>query len=111
MSFFIYLSDATVWKFESQFGFRFSSSQNRSFNFRFKKKNKKKLKTETVVSVFGFGLESKTGCLCLLLRSMPTSYYVVVITDTLLQKKSENQKLIKIKKFLKKVKTENWLFL
>jgi len=28
------------------------------------------------VLVFGFGLEAKTGCLCLLLRSITTSYYV-----------------------------------
>jgi len=41
------------------------------------------LKIETAFSVFGLGLEAKTECLCLP-RSMTTSYYVVVGTDTLL---------------------------
>jgi len=33
----ISISDATVWKFESRFGFQFSSSGNRGFNFQTKK--------------------------------------------------------------------------
>jgi len=53
----------------------------------FSLKKKLVLKIELTVLVFGFGLEAKTGCLCLLLRSMTTSYYVVVGTDTLLHKK------------------------
>jgi len=57
----------------------FFSSRNRTIGFRFSKINKIIiiiLKIKIAVSVFCFGLEVKTGCLCLLLRSMTTSYYV-----------------------------------
>jgi len=35
---YIYISDATVWKLESRFGFRFSSSRYRNLGFWFSKK-------------------------------------------------------------------------
>jgi len=74
--------------------FVFFLSQNRGFDIGFQKKKKGfvfwKLTIEIAVSVFDFGLEAKTECLGLLLRSMTTSYYVVVDTNTMLQ--------IKIKK-------------
>jgi len=38
------ISDATVWKFENRFGFRFCSSRNRGFGFSFQICNKKKKK-------------------------------------------------------------------
>jgi len=34
LSVFISISDATVWKFESRFSFRFSSSRNRGFGMK-----------------------------------------------------------------------------
>jgi len=37
---YINMSDATVWKFESLFGFRFFSFQNRNFSFRFSEEKK-----------------------------------------------------------------------
>jgi len=96
----IYVSDATVWKFESRFGFFHPKTAISVFKLLFFI-SFWKLTIEIAVSVFDFGLEAKTECLCLLLRSMTTSYYVVVSTNTLLQAK----KLLglKRKKSLKKV--------
>jgi len=65
--------------------------------FGLKKKKKKfnffcwKLNIEVAVSVFDLGLEAKTGCLCLLVCNMTTSYYVLVGTNTMFVQTQKNK--------------------
>jgi len=115
---FVIFSDATVWKFESRFGFQFSSSRNRGFGFQRKDFFFGKLKSQTAVSVFRlffdkvipFLIPVNTEVLCaharpstlhtalfpLVLKTAKqlankqTSYYVVVGTDMLLASYTKN---------------------
>jgi len=91
---FIYISQATFWKFKNLFGFLqtetvvsvsiFGLKKYIFFVFFFvglKTENRNWFLIENrksnLVSVFGFGLEAKTGCLCLLLRYNLYDYVIL----------------------------------
>jgi len=84
-------------KVGSVFGFLHPETAVSVSVFSFKKTNKKSFFLKIENRNCGFGLEAKSGCLCLLLHSMTTLYYVVV-------KQTPSYK----QKINKKLKTENW---